>query len=68
MSEDVYTPEMIKHDFEVPDIMLPLVLAHPRLLPGETKHEFFLMLDIMVSTTLPDTELEWLTTIDLTWL
>ena len=68
MANDSYTPEKMKDDFEIPDEVLPLVLAHPRLLPGETRDEFYLMLDLMVGTTLPDTELEWLTTIDLAWL
>src|SRR6267142_144965 len=58
----------MKDDFEIPDEVLPLVLAHPRLLPGETRDEFYLMLELMFSTILPDTELEWLTTIDLAWL
>src|SRR5260370_1749899 len=58
----------MKDDFEIPDEVLPLVLAHSRLLPGETRDYFYLMLELMFSTILPDTELEWLTTIDLAWL
>ena len=68
MANDSYTAENMKDDFEIPDEVLPLVLAHPRLLPGETRDEFYLMLELMFSTILPDTELEWLTTIDLAWL
>jgi len=68
VANDSYTAENMKDDFEIPDEVLPLVLAHPRLLPGETRDEFYLMLELMFSTILPDTELEWLTTIDLAWL
>jgi hypothetical protein len=68
MSEDLYTPEKIKHDFEVPDVLMPLVMAHPRLLPGETKDAYYVLLDLMVCTVLPDTDIEWLATIDLAWL
>jgi len=68
VANDSYTPEKMKDDFEIPDEVLPLVLADPRLLPGETRDEFYLMLELMFSTILPDTELEWLTTIDLAWL
>jgi hypothetical protein len=65
MSEDLYTPEKIQFDFEVPDDLMPLVVAHPRLLPGETKDEYFLLFNIMVCSILPETDLEWLATIDL---
>jgi hypothetical protein len=68
VSNDLYTSEKITADFEVPDIVLPLVLAHPRLLPGETRDQFYLLLDLMVEATLPESTLEWLMTIDLTWL
>ena len=68
MTDDRYTPEQMKYDFEIPDEVLPLVLAHPRLLPGETRSQFYLMMELMFSTIIPDTELEWLTTIDLAWL
>jgi hypothetical protein len=68
MTDDRYTPEQMKFDFEIPDEVLPFVLAHPRLLPGETRDQFYLMLELMFNTIIPDTELEWLTTIDLTWL
>ena len=52
MSEDLYTPEKIQFDFEVPDDLMPLVVAHPRLLPGETKDEYFLLFNIMVCSIL----------------
>jgi hypothetical protein len=68
MSDDFYTEEKIKTDFEVPDVFMPLVMAHPRLLPGETKHSFFLLFDVMVGAVFPNTDLEWLATIDLAWL
>jgi hypothetical protein len=68
MSEGLYTLEKIKHDFEVPDVLLPLVVAHPRLLPGETRDEYYLLLDLMVCTVVPDTDIEWLAAIDLAWL
>ncbi|MEA2908445.1 MAG: hypothetical protein QOJ15_526 [Bradyrhizobium sp.] len=68
MSQGLYTPEKIKDDFEVPDVLLPLVVAHPRLLPGETRDEYYLLLDLMVGTVAPDTDIEWLAVIDLAWL
>jgi hypothetical protein len=68
MSEDLYTPEKIQFDFEVPDDLMPLVVAHPRLLPGETKDEYYLLFNLMVCSILPETDLEWLATIDLAWL
>ncbi len=49
MANDSYTAENMKDDFEIPDEVLPLVLAHPRLLPGETRDEFYLMLELMFS-------------------
>ncbi len=68
MTADLYTPEKIKNDFEVPDVFMPLILAHPRLLPGETKDSFYTLLDIMVGAVLPVEDTEWLATIDLAWL
>jgi hypothetical protein len=68
VSHDLYTSEKIQHDFEVPGALMPLVLAHPRLLPGETSDEYFLLFEMMVCTIAPDTDIEWLATIDLAWL
>jgi hypothetical protein len=68
MTDDLYTVEKLKHDFEVPKVFMPLVMDHPRLLPGESKDSFFALFDIMVGVISPNEDLEWLTTIDLTWL
>lgn len=68
MTDDIYTAEKLKKDFEIPDVFMPLVLAHPHLLPGETKDSFYSLFDIMVGAVLPDEDLEWLATIDLAWL
>src|SRR4051812_29769576 len=63
-----YTPERIQEEFEVPSHIMPFILAHPRLLPGETKDSFFALMDMMVCTILPEDDIEWLATIDLGWL
>jgi hypothetical protein len=64
----VYTPEYLKKYLEVPDEILPFVQATPRLLPGETEDDFYRLFEMMASELGPDTDLEWLCTIDLTWL
>ena len=68
MTGNFYTAEKIRNDLEVPDVFLPLIMAHTRLLPGETRDSFFSLFDIMVGAILPETDMEWLMTIDLSWL
>lgn len=65
MSEVIYTLKKMQHDFELDDALVPLVLAPPRMLPGETTDEYYFLLETMVNTVLPDTDLEWLATADL---
>jgi hypothetical protein len=48
--------------------MLPFALATPRLLPGEADDDFYRLFDMMATELLPDTDLQWLWVIDLTWL
>jgi len=68
VTEPIYTPEKIERDFEVPPCLLPLVVAHPRMLPGENVDDYYFLLETMVSSVLPVTDIEWLYTVDLTWL
>jgi hypothetical protein len=44
------------------------VQATPRLLPGETDDDYYRLFEMMASEILPDTDMEWLWTIDLAWL
>lgn len=66
--EPIYTLEKLKEKLEIPNEFLPLVLAHPQLLPGETSDDFFRLFDIMVGVIAPLEDIEWLATIELTWL
>jgi hypothetical protein len=68
MSEELFTPESLQKDHEFPDVIMPLVKAHPRLLPGETKDEYYKLFDIMALEILPNDDIEWLAVIDLTHL
>jgi hypothetical protein len=68
VSDRNYTPEKMEIDFEVPPGLLPLVVAHPRMLPGENVNDYYFLLEAMVSTVLPVTDMEWLATVDLAWL
>jgi hypothetical protein len=63
-----YTPEYLQKHLEVPDVMLPFVLATPRILPGETDDDYYRLFELMATELLPDTDLQWLWTIDLAWL
>lgn len=63
----IYTPKYLKEQTEVPDEIMPFVLAGPRTLPGESEDDFFCLFDMMVLEVMPDAEIEWLWTIDLTW-
>ena len=65
---DIYTAKYLQEHLEVPDEILPLVQATPRLLPGETADDFYRLFEMMASELGPDTDLEWLCTIDLAWL
>jgi hypothetical protein len=49
-------------------MILPFALATPRLLPGETDDDYYRLFDMMATEILPDTDIEWLWTIDLAWL
>lgn len=64
----IYTAQYLQEEFEVPDVLLPLVLATPRLLPGETDDDYFRLFDMMATELLPDTDIEFLWAIDLAWL
>ena len=48
--------------------MLPFALATPRLLPGETDDDYYRLFEMMATDLSPDTDLQWLWVIDLTWL
>jgi hypothetical protein len=67
MSE-IFTAEHLKIHLEVPVAFIPLVLATPRLLPGETDDDYFRLFDMMLNELLPETDMEWLWTIELAWL
>jgi hypothetical protein len=67
MSE-IFTPEYLQETLEVPDTILPFVLSIPRLLPGEKDDDYLRLFDIMAGDVIPDTDLEWLWTIELAWL
>ena len=68
MTNIIYTQEKMQRDFELDDALVPLVLAPPRMLPGETTDEYYFLLETMVNTVLPDNDFEWLATVDLAWL
>jgi hypothetical protein len=63
-----YTAEYLQKHLQVPERILPFALATPRLLPGETDDDYYRLFDMMATEILPDTDLEWLWTIDLAWL
>jgi hypothetical protein len=65
---EFYTAGYLQEHLQVPDVMLPFALATPRLLPGETDDDFYRLFDMMATELLPDTDLQWLWVIDLTWL
>jgi hypothetical protein len=65
---EIYTAAYLQENLEVPDDILRLVQAIPRLLPGETDDDYYRLFEMMVSEILPDTDMEWLWTIDLAWL
>ena len=67
MSE-IFTAEHLKIYLEVPDAFIPLVLATPRLLPGETDDDYFRLFEMILGELVPETDLEWLWTIELAWL
>jgi hypothetical protein len=64
----IYTPEYLDQNLQVPDVILPFVQATPRLLPGETDDDYYRLFEMMATEILPDTDMEWLWTIDLAWL
>jgi hypothetical protein len=64
----VYTAEYLQEHLQVPDVILPFALATPRLLPGETDDDYYRLFEMMATDLLPDTDLQWLWVIDLTWL
>jgi hypothetical protein len=68
VTEAIYTPKKMESDFEVPPGLLPLVVAHPRMLPGENVDDYYFLLETMVNTVLPTSDIEWLATVDLAWL
>lgn len=65
---EIYTPEYLDENLQVPDAILPFVQATPRLLPGETDDDYYRLFEMMATEILPDTDIEWLWTIDLAWL
>jgi hypothetical protein len=65
---EIYTPEYLEKNLQVPDEILPFVQAAPRLLPGETDDDYYRLFEMMATEILPDTDIEWLWTIDLAWL
>ncbi len=64
----VYTSKYLQQNLDVPDVILPFALATPRLLPGETDDDYYRLFEMMATELLPDTDLQWLWVIDLTWL
>jgi hypothetical protein len=64
----IYTPKYLDQHLQVPDEILPFVQATPRLLPGETDDDYYRLFEMMATEILPDTDMEWLWTIDLAWL
>jgi hypothetical protein len=65
---EIYTAKYLQQHLEVPDVILPFALATPRLLPGETDDDYYRLFEMMATELLPDTDLQWLWVIDLTWL
>jgi hypothetical protein len=65
---EIYTAEYLQQHLNVPDGILPLVQAIPRLLPGETDDDFYRLFELVESDLLPDADMEWLLAIDLAWL
>lgn len=63
----IYTREYLEEDLEVPKEIMPFVLAGPRTLPGESEDDFFRLFDVMVEEVLPESPIEWLWTLDLSW-
>ena len=64
----IYTPEYLEKHLQVPDDIIPFVLATPRLLPGEKEDDYLRLFEMMATEILPDPDIEWLWTIDITWL
>lgn len=64
----LYNAEYLQEHLQVPDVILPLALATPRLLPGESENDYYRLFEMMATELLPDTDLQWLWVIDLTWL
>jgi hypothetical protein len=65
---EIYTAEYLERLLQVPDSILPFVQATPRLLPGETDDDYYRLFEMMATEILPDTDMEWLWSIDLAWL
>ena len=64
----IYTPAFLEQHLQVPEDIIPLVLTTPRLLPGEKEDDYLQLFEMMATEVLPDDDIEWLWTIDLTWL
>jgi hypothetical protein len=65
---EIYTAKYLDEHLQVPDVILPFVQATPHLLPGETDDDYYRLFEMMATEILPDTDMEWLWTIDLAWL
>lgn len=59
------TTEELVSEWEVPEHLVGVVLVPPRMLEGESLDDYFTMMDLMVEEILPETNVEWLTTVEL---
>jgi hypothetical protein len=62
------TFERLMSELEIPDELSPFVQASILLLPGETEANYLELISMMILDILPDTNIEWLCTIDLATL
>ena len=63
-----YTAEDLETRYDIPKEVLPLILQTPRLLPGETQDELTGLFEVLMYEVDPQSAIEWLTTIDLTFI
>ena len=64
----VYNKAYFLESVKVPDYLIGRVMETPRLLPGERREDYFLFFEAMLRELVPNSDLEWLLCIELTWI
>jgi len=64
----IYDKAYFLKELGVPDRFLSRAMETPRLLPGESREDFFALFETMLNELLPSTDLDWFVTVDLAWI